>query len=145
MAEATTLIKSLEKQKQKQNKNALLQCEFFILFRLCRNLSRTMRQKFVVYTNNADAHSLIRFVDFFGDFLNELLRFQATSNTKTNNERIRIQNTQDIERTLFNWTKQDKTCKFSLFSSDNNLICNRHSKYFTFVCSLQIIVSVGLL
>ena len=24
-----------------------------------------------------------------------------------------IQNTQEIKRTLFNWTKQDKTCKFS--------------------------------
>ena len=37
-----------------------------------------------------------------------------------------VQNTQGIKRTLLNWTKQDKTCKFSRkssFSSYVNLLC----------------------
>ena len=32
-------------------------------------------------------------------------------------EKKKIQNTQEIKRTLFNWTKQNKTCKFSRNSS----------------------------
>ena len=36
--------------------------------------------------------------------------------------RKKIQNTQEIKRTLFNWTKQDKTCKFSRKSSFSSYV-----------------------
>ena len=38
----------------------------------------------------------------------------------------KIQNTQEIKRTLFNWTKQDKTCTFSRKSSFSSYI--QHKK-----------------
>ena len=39
-----------------------------------------------------------------------------------------IQNTQEIKRTLFNWTKQDKTCKFSSKSSFSSYIQHKNRK-----------------
>ena len=43
----------------------------------------------------------------------EQLKFEAN---------IFIQNTQEIKRTLFNWTKQDKTCEFSRKSSFSSYV-----------------------
>ena len=39
-----------------------------------------------------------------------------------------IQNTQEIKRTLFNWTKQDKTCKFSRKSSFSSYVQHKNRK-----------------
>ena len=40
----------------------------------------------------------------------------------------KIQNTREIKRTLFNWTKQDKTCKFSRKSSFSSSIQHKNRK-----------------
>ena len=39
-----------------------------------------------------------------------------------------IQNTQEIKRTLFNWMKQDKTCKFSRKSSFSSYVQQKNRK-----------------
>ena len=39
----------------------------------------------------------------------------------SNKTRIMVQNTQETKRTLSNWTKQDKTCKFSRCPVSSNL------------------------
>ena len=41
---------------------------------------------------------------------------------------ITIQNTQEIKRTLFNWTKQDRRCKFSRKSSFSNYVQHKNRK-----------------
>ena len=42
--------------------------------------------------------------------------------------RAEIQNTQEIERTLFNWTKQGKTCRFSRKSSFSSYVQHKKRK-----------------
>ena len=50
---------------------------------------------------------------------------QTPSNNQAFNENVQIQNTEEIKRALFNWTKQDKTCKFSRKSSCSSYVqCN---------------------
>ena len=44
-----------------------------------------------------------------------------------------IQNTQEIKRTLFNWTKQDKMCKFSRMSSFSSYAQHKNRKFASFV------------
>ena len=41
---------------------------------------------------------------------------------------IMIQNTQEIKRTLFNWSKQDKTCKCSRKSSSSSYVQQKSRK-----------------
>ena len=40
----------------------------------------------------------------------------------------KIQNTREIKRTIFNWTKQDKTCKFSRKSSFSSYVQHKNRK-----------------
>ena len=42
--------------------------------------------------------------------------------------KVLIQNTQEIKRTLFNWTKQDKTCKFLRKSSFSSYVQHKNRK-----------------
>ena len=41
---------------------------------------------------------------------------------------VKIQNTQEIKRTFFNWIKQDKTCKFSSKSSFSSYVQHKNRK-----------------
>ena len=49
-----------------------------------------------------------------------------------------IQNTQEIKRTLFNWTKRNKTCTFSRKSSFSSQVQNKNKQFIQFISCQQV-------
>ena len=74
-------------------------------------------------------HSTVAVVLQWNDFLSRWRQMQTEVLTKKiwnivdcRRSEKKIQNSQEIKRTLFNWTKQDKMCKFSRKSSFSSYI-----------------------
>ena len=58
----------------------------------------------------------------------ELTKNRPGKSVKTVFDSGQIQNTQQIKRTLFDWTKQDKTCTFSRKSSFSSYVQHKNWK-----------------
>ena len=76
------------------------------------------------------------------DYKNILKIFLVWNRVDCQHFEKKNQNTQEIKRTLFSWTKQDKTCKFSRKSSFSSYVQQKNRQVtHTFSCNIYSSIS----